>query len=73
MVPSNPAQGHTESAPAIGEISHPADQIRSAVMAAIEAPDLDTKAMWWDRYRAARAEALASRGQRPSLLRVVRG
>jgi hypothetical protein len=47
--------------------------MRSAVLAAIAASDADTKASWWNRYRAARADALASLGERPSLLRVVRG
>jgi hypothetical protein len=47
-------------------------RVREAVLAAIEAPDADAKALWWRRYRAVRAEALARRSGR-RLLRVVRG
>jgi len=50
----------------------PDADVRDAVLAAIEAPDADAKALWWHRYRVARAEALARRtGNR--LLHVVRG
>ena len=46
--------------------------VRYAVLAAIEAPDADAKALWWQRYRVACAEALARRTGR-RLLHVVRG
>ena len=54
------------------EIANAADRVRRAVLAAVEAGDASTKALWWHQYRLARAEALAI-GKRRRLLRLVRG
>ena len=48
------------------------ERARRAVLAAIEARDASTKALWWHHYRVARAVALDAGSER-HVLRLVRG
>ena len=54
------------------EVGDAVERTRHAALAAIEAGDASTKALWWQQYRVARAEALAA-GNAPGVLRLVRG